>query len=227
MAAINWAEQVALNKKHVADPQVGDMWEDHLVKVLLVVDVTATHVFFVTTIMVNGWGVETYLTWNMKEPLMESRKVFQRRLHYSSNLSLTRGTWADVHPLHYLAEIERYKPQWKPVIQKQQRQLMCQRILDYVPDVLIPWPSHGISQDNVMTIAGAITGALTALFFILAGAILGWSVLNISKSTVPWVSGAMYIGLMYYAFSVLFKVYRLINRRIEAFAKKIALRFPE
>jgi hypothetical protein len=86
--------QVALNQKHLQDPQPGDYWEDHMVGALQVVTVTHSIVVFFDekkSVDDMSWA------WDMTKPKALPIADFAKRLRYKSP-TMDNKTWADVHP---------------------------------------------------------------------------------------------------------------------------------
>jgi hypothetical protein len=92
--AYNHEAQIALNQKHLQDPQPGDYWEDHFVGILQFVAVShGVVILFDQKVDVD----RDHWQWDASKPKGLSLEEFRTHLCYKSE-GMKHKTWADVHP---------------------------------------------------------------------------------------------------------------------------------
>lgn len=87
----SFEDQKKLNKYHAENPQPGDYWEEHLVGVCVVLEVTDQRVVYCPAKRPIG---DLHWTWDLGTTSSKSREEFDGWLAYGS----IHGYWADVHP---------------------------------------------------------------------------------------------------------------------------------
>lgn len=86
MNSQQYVDRLNRNIQHINNPQPGDMWEERLVPICLVVKTNDYNVFYRLPDRINK-------RW-FKKIHSKSRDNFRKWLSYGS----VPGTWADVHP---------------------------------------------------------------------------------------------------------------------------------
>lgn len=89
--------QRALNDQALADPRVGDMWTDHLVKVCLVIKTVRDVVYYVRTKLTPDGG----LYWDYTSVRVTTKDGFAKWLSYGQ----IPGTWGEVQRGLYLHDV--------------------------------------------------------------------------------------------------------------------------
>lgn len=110
--ADNLTTQEIQNLTSLHMPQRGDMWEDHLVKVALVIKVTDYTVFYVKT--APHPDDSSALCWDYRQVHEVTLAEFTALLATRTQ-ALIGGTWADVHRRRYLNDIPP-ESEWSVVV---------------------------------------------------------------------------------------------------------------